>query len=488
MLAPPIPGFDVEQLLGRGAYGHVYLARETQGLNRLVALKVFAPEARRPFLAELEVLKRVEELRRQGRHAGIVAAFGSGEHEGRGWIALEYIEAGSLSDRIAQGGPLRWREALEHLTQATRAVQVLHDAGLFHRDIKPSNLLLGSDGRVRLGDFGLARDLDASLSAAGSPAFSPPEVIAGHLAPELRARVDVYGLGATLSFLLTGATARPGRPDAFLLERHGAPRALVELILEAMAYEPHERPADAGALLLRLEELQEFQVHERPLPAGPEEGGKETETMHEPALTPRSDWEHKLTKTSSETKTRSRTTAGATRCPFCHDECEAAAEVVVCRTCLSRHHAECWSEGGACASCSAGEYLDAPSRGGRQAAGEDLSEAELTTRWLGMTKGEIGLWLLLVGTSAAILYLVQGTASFEQMFTETGLALPVVTQLVLLPAKHPLLTNLAIVAWVATAALARKHRKAFVAVVLGGVLFSVPVLVVALFLPLLGVL
>lgn len=477
--APPeIPGFNVEHLLGRGAYGRVYLARETTGLNRLVALKVFSDEARLAFEKELEVLKRVEELRRQGRHAGIVQAFGSGEHEGRGWIALEYLEAGSLSDRVERDGPFPWREALSHLFGATKAVRVLHEAGLFHRDIKPSNLLLGSDGLVRLGDFGLARDLDASLSAGGSPAFSPPEVIAGQVAPELRARVDVYGLGATFSFLITGKVARPGRPDAFLLERHGAPRPLVELILEAMAYEPDERPADARALLQRLQEVEGIPDHGRPLPAPSEEGGKESETMNGQSATLSPDRERK----KNTTPTRRNAEAGATRCPFCHDECSVAAEVAVCRACLSRHHAECWNEGGACASCSSSEYLDAPTEG------EELAEAQQQqeTNWLGTTKSELGLWIVLVATSGLVLGLLQGLTAFEQMFAETGLELPRLTLLVMVPAQHPLLTTLALIAWVAAAALARKRRKVFVAVVLGGVLLSLPVIILALLLPLLA--
>jgi len=443
---PEIPGFSVERLLGRGAYGRVYLARETTGLNRLVALKVFSEEAKPAFEKELAVLKRVEELRRQGRHPGIVQAFGSGEHGGRGWIALEYLEAGSLSDRVERGGPLRWSEALEHVIGATEAVLVLHEAGLFHRDIKPSNLLLGSDGRVRLGDFGLARDLDASLSAGGSPAFSPPEVIAGQVAPAQRARVDLYGLGATLSFLITGEAARPGRPDAFLLERHGAPRPLVELILEVMAYEPEERPADARALLQALQGVGENSDRDRPLPGTSEGGGnEEAKTMTSQALA------------KNTTPTRVQPQAGATRCPFCHDECPPDAEVAVCRTCLSRHHAECWSEGGACASCSASEFLDAPGEAQELAAVETQEGS-----WLGTSKGDLGLWALLVATSALVLGLVQGVTAFEEIFAEVGVQVPFLTKLVLLPAKHPLLVTMALVCWVATAALARKRRKVFV--------------------------
>ncbi len=170
--------------------------------------------------------------------------------------------------------------------------------------------------------------------------------------------------------------------------------------------------------------------------------------------------------------------AGATRCPFCHDECAPEVDVVVCRACLSRHHAACWGEGNACASCGAAEFLSAP-----PADAARVGEAAEPT-WLGMRRSDVGLWFLLMATSGLVLGMVQGVAAFRQFFAETGVQLPVLTELALLPAEHPTLVTLALLAWVATAAMARTHRRAFVSVVLAGVLVAVPVLVVALFLPL----
>lgn len=178
---------------------------------------------------------------------------------------------------------------------------------------------------------------------------------------------------------------------------------------------------------------------------------------------------------------RVRPQAGATRCPYCHDECAPEADVAVCRGCLSRHHAACWEEGAACASCGAGEFLSAPAEGAREVV-------EATPTRLGMTRGEIGLWVALVATSALVLGLVQGVSAFERMFAELGVELPLLTQLVLVPTRYPTLLTLALVAWVATAAMARRHGRAFVAVVLGGMVVSVPVLVIALCLPLIGLL
>lgn len=162
--------------------------------------------------------------------------------------------------------------------------------------------------------------------------------------------------------------------------------------------------------------------------------------------------------------------AGATRCPFCHAGCEPEAEVVVCRACLSRHHAACWAEGGACASCQ-----------GREGLSSAAAEAQAAEP--GVTRGDVGLWLLLVGVSGVILGLVQGSKALLQFFAEWGLMLPLATRVALLPAQYPLLTSLAVVAWVATAAMARKRRRLFVWVVVAGALVSVPLLVIALLLP-----
>lgn len=337
---PAIPGFRLERLLGEGAFGRVYLADEEEGLRRPVALKLFAESGRGAYERELSILQRVEELRRQGRHPGIVQALGSGEHEGRGWIALEYLEQGSLKDYVLRSGPMPWEQALDAIEQATAGLEVLHGAGLFHRDVKPANLLLGADGKVRLGDFGLSRELDGTLSAAGSPAFAAPEVIAGRIAPDLRARIDVYGLGATLAFLLSGEAARPGRPDAFALERAGVPRAICDLVLSAMAYEPEERPADAQALNVALQGVREKL---RTSSGGPEGASEETNRMKNATLKPAP--HPPIADLDLEVK--------RPRCPFCHEEVENGDAKTACLECMAWHHEACWGEHGACAACQA---------------------------------------------------------------------------------------------------------------------------------------
>src|SRR5204862_7408199 len=118
------------------------------------------------FEREIAVLRKVEELRRREREVHIVQSFGSGAFEGGAFIAFELLEKGSLADLVAAEGPLACDRALALVRDAARGVARLHREGLYHRDLKPGNLLLGADGRVRLGDFGIARPLDGPVTAA----------------------------------------------------------------------------------------------------------------------------------------------------------------------------------------------------------------------------------------------------------------------------------------------------------------------------------
>jgi hypothetical protein len=248
---PEVPGYAIARLLGEGAYGRVFLAHETDALRRPVALKVFPKEPREKFERELDMVRKIEEIRRRERATEIVQALGSGETPEHCWIALEYLEDGSLHDLVAAKGPLAPARAIDLMREAAAALVLLHREGIFHRDVKPANLLLGADGHVRLGDFGLSRSLDGSLSAAGSPAFAAPEVIAGRVTDGRLA--DVYSLGATLAYLLTGETILPGRPDVFALERRGVPRPIHRTIVSACAADPAERLASIEVLLLALD-------------------------------------------------------------------------------------------------------------------------------------------------------------------------------------------------------------------------------------------
>ncbi len=227
------------------------LAREASSLQRLVALKVFEGEASRAaHERELVMMRRVEELRRRERVVGLVQALGSGEDGALSWIAFEYLEAGSLMEVTDRLGQLSLAAATDCILQAAAALELLHREGVFHRDVKPANILLGADGVVRLADFGLSRPLDGTLSAAGSPAFAAPEVIAGRTGDGRL--TDIYSLGATYAFFLTGRTILPGRPDAFALERAGVPRPVQAVVLCATSSDENERYATVAAFAAAL--------------------------------------------------------------------------------------------------------------------------------------------------------------------------------------------------------------------------------------------
>ncbi len=244
----------------------MWLAREREGLRRVVALKLYRTDAAglEARERELEAVRRVEALRRTHPDAALLRSLAAGEGPGVAWLAFEAHEEGTLEDRVLRGGPLPFGAAVDCARQVAAALALLHADGLYHRDVKPSNLLVGKDGRVLVADFGLSRPLAGTLSSAGSPAFAAPEAIAGR--PHDGRKLDVYSVGATLAWLLTGETMLPGRPDVFLLERHGVPRPLQQTIVRAMALDPRERTPTVEALL---EELAARPPEPEPLPTLP---------------------------------------------------------------------------------------------------------------------------------------------------------------------------------------------------------------------------
>jgi len=250
-LPSEVPGYDLERQIGKGRNGTVYLAREAGGARRRVAVKLFTASAEEAFREEVAALRRVEEIRAGASDLHVVGALDSGEAGGQRYIVFTLAECGSLLDLARHRGPLPAGEAARIVADAARTIARLHAAGLSHRDLKPANLLLGATGEILVADLGTARSLGRVTTAAGTPAFAPPEVLRGDRSLDGR-RVDVYALGATLHFLLTGVPPTPGRPDAFALERARVPRGLQRLMFRWLASEPAQRPEDAGAVATQL--------------------------------------------------------------------------------------------------------------------------------------------------------------------------------------------------------------------------------------------
>ena len=253
--------YRVVRPLARGGFGQVWLA-EHRDLQRPVALKLLDPA----MLGDpTQVARFVEEARITAAlsHPHIVVILDHGAGEGAPWIAYEYLEGGSLRDRLTRDG-MDLRETLAVGTQAAAALQQAHRQGILHRDVKPENLLLAQPGHWKVTDFGIAKwsrpggVKTQSGLLIGTPAYLSPEQIRTQ-APEPAS--DLYALGIVLYECLTGhppfemedvgellrahLEETPPRPGA---SRPDVPPALEAVVLRCLEKEPSRRFASAAAL------------------------------------------------------------------------------------------------------------------------------------------------------------------------------------------------------------------------------------------------
>jgi serine/threonine protein kinase/Tfp pilus assembly protein PilF len=263
-------GFPVE--LGAGAMAITYRARDTV-LNSEVALKVIDrgvaqnPGARSRFLREARAAANIH-------HPNIARVTYYGEQDGECFYAMELVKGETLEARVRRDGPMPLALALQVIEQAARALASAEACGVVHRDIKPSNIMLESDASgaltVKLIDYGVAKvmgpqaELGAEQTQAGfigTPAFASPEQFAGAGQLPIDTRSDIYSLGVTFWFLLTGRTPFVGRSmeeirarqtDELPLEQlrnlH-LPAQVIALVKSMLAPDPKDRPQTARELL-----------------------------------------------------------------------------------------------------------------------------------------------------------------------------------------------------------------------------------------------
>lgn len=235
---PGLLGGDFQVLgeVGRGAMGIVYEARQVS-LERLVALKILRPglaqdaACRARFSAEGRLVARLH-------HPGIVEVYSAGVSEGVCYFAMERLPGRTARDR----GYSDWREVASLGRDVARALAYAHTCGVLHRDIKPENLLVDTNGRWKLGDFGLACLAGERAVRAGTRRYMAPELHAGSPAS---AGSDQYALGVTLMELCA------------LAERAGMPRDLEYVLGKATASDPARRYADVASLADDLERVLE---------------------------------------------------------------------------------------------------------------------------------------------------------------------------------------------------------------------------------------
>src|SRR6476619_5577502 len=213
-------GFPME--LGAGAMAITYRARDTV-LNSVVALKVIDrkvaqnPGARTRFLREARAAANI-------RHPNVARVTYYGEQDGECFYAMELVEGETLEARVRRDGPMPLDVALDVIEQTARALAAAEAYGVVHRDIKPSNVMLESDSsgalRAKLIDYGVAKVMGPRTQSGaeqthagfiGTPAFASPEQFAGAGQLPVDTRSDIYSLGVTFWYLLTGRTPFVGR-------------------------------------------------------------------------------------------------------------------------------------------------------------------------------------------------------------------------------------------------------------------------------------
>jgi hypothetical protein len=258
-----IAGYEILGELGRGGMGVVYTARQV-GLQRVVALKMILPQARLS-LEQLERFRREAEAAARLQHPHIVQIHEIGAQVDRPYFSLEFVEGGSLDKKLA-GTPQPPRTAAALLETLARAMHYAHERGVVHRDLKPANVLLTVDGVPKIGDFGLAKQLDAEMdhtqsgAILGTASYMAPEQALGQK-QKIGPLSDVYALGAILYEMLTG---RPPFRGTTLLEtleqvrseepvppkrlQPGVLRDLETICLKCLHKEPGKRYPSALAL------------------------------------------------------------------------------------------------------------------------------------------------------------------------------------------------------------------------------------------------
>jgi tRNA A-37 threonylcarbamoyl transferase component Bud32 len=273
--------YRIEGRLGGGGMGDVYRARQLHS-DRIVALKMIRSDylssdaARERFRTEARALAKFD-------HPHIVRVFDSGESDGQPYMAMEFIEGGTLAQAAAGGqwavaGGVKARRVAGLVETLARAVEYAHQRGVVHRDLKPGNVLLTADGTPKIADFGLARlqgiraDQTQPGQLLGTYAYMAPEQARGQ-AEGLGTATDIYGLGGILYHLLTSRAPHQGNTREEVLDHASrgqvtpprqlnprVPTALERICLKALAPDPGQRYASACVLA---DELRRYRLRLR---------------------------------------------------------------------------------------------------------------------------------------------------------------------------------------------------------------------------------
>ena len=280
--------FEIEKQLGAGGMGTVYLATYLK-TGQQVALKVLSPG----LVMDQKILSRFEremEILQKLRHKHIVRYYWGGTIKGQPLYAMEVMDGGSLEDWLQRKGRLSWEQTLDCARHICKGLEHAHHVGIVHRDLKPANLFLSKKGYLKLGDFGIARDTQATaLTAAGSTvgtyAYMAPEQITG-TSPITR-KTDLYALGCVMYELLTGRTPfqaetmvdmlhqhLKNEPERITSEAFDCPVWLEAVVMKLLEKDPDNRYYDALAVQMALDDVLEKVTKQQSVAKQTLEGGQ----------------------------------------------------------------------------------------------------------------------------------------------------------------------------------------------------------------------
>ena len=293
---PSLPGaqlladrYFLEKRLGRGAMGQVYLARDKKFSTRKVAVKTVRQDIlSSEDLQEGEAIARFEreaEAAASVQHPNTVSVTDFGESaEGVFYLVMEYVEGETLHRLLRREGTLPVKRAVRLLRQIADGVDAAHDIGILHRDLKPANIFImtkakGGEGFIKVGDFGLAKIVNQTITDAssdatpssrgiiGTPEFMSPEQMQPELGVDVRA--DIYALGTIAYLMLGGKTPFTGdlmqlvmqkimqKPPPLSTLRTDIPGDVERAVMRALETDPANRPASVAKWISELEEAAE---------------------------------------------------------------------------------------------------------------------------------------------------------------------------------------------------------------------------------------
>ncbi|SIR63339.1 Stk1 family PASTA domain-containing Ser/Thr kinase [Microbacterium sp. RURRCA19A] len=323
--------YRVRARIARGGMATVYVATDLR-LERRVALKVM-----HGHLSDDTVFQSrfIQEARSAARLSDphVVNVFDQGQDGDMAYLVMEYLPGITLRELLREHKRLTVDQTLTIMDAILSGLAAAHRAGIVHRDVKPENVLLAEDGRIKIGDFGLARATTANTASGaqlmGTIAYLAPELVTRGTAD---ARSDIYSLGIMLYEMLVGEQPYKGEQPMQIAYQHatdsvprpsaknpGVPEQLDELVLWATEREPAERPLDAGAMLARLRDIEKElglapqvarAVAVGTVAASAAESRELTKVLPQTAVTPSAPTDDVDNATRLRQRTRRRTTRG----------------------------------------------------------------------------------------------------------------------------------------------------------------------------------